>query len=101
MDSPELLDRLWRMLERPIRSARLPVTMSRDSFSLMTIAKVNNVLVIELDRCQYVSRRDGVIVVGKSCNRKTHLSPGVGRVACRIRMSVAFIATAGLVNELM
>ena len=62
----ELIDRERRMVERRIKEARFPTVKSLDSFDFMAIPSLNKTLVLELARCEYVTRRDNVIAVGNS-----------------------------------
>jgi DNA replication protein DnaC len=62
----ELIDRERRMVERRIKEARFPTVKSLDSFDFMAIPSLNKTLVLELARCEYVTRRDNVIAVGNT-----------------------------------
>ena len=68
----ELIDRHHRMVERRIKAGRFPATKSLDTF---------DILVMQLARCEYVSRRENVIAVGNSGTGKTHVALGLGRAA--------------------
>jgi len=57
----EVLDRERRAMERRIRSARFPVTKSLDSFDFTVIPALNKALVLELARCDYISRKENVL----------------------------------------
>ena len=76
----ELIDRHQRMVERRIRAARFPAVKSLDSFDFPAIPSVNKALVMELDRCEYIGRRENVIAVGNSGTGKTHVALGMGLV---------------------
>ena len=80
---------------RPIRSARLLGTMSCNNFCLPAIAWV-----IELNCCQYISRRNNVISGGNSCTGKTLLIPGIVLAACQ-RCVLGIHHHLCLVHELM
>ncbi len=54
---------------------------------------------MELARCEYVQRRENVIVVGNNGTGQTHAA--LGLAACQRGMSVGFTNAAGLVHELM
>ena len=95
----ELIDRHQRMVERRIRAARFPAVKSLDTFDFPVIPSVNKARVMELARCEYVQRRENVIVVGNSGTGKTHVV--LGLVACQRGMSVGFTTAAGMVHELM
>ena len=58
-------------------------------------------MVMELARCEYVQRRENIIVVGNSGTGKTHLTLGLGLAICQRGLSVEFTTAAALVHELM
>src|SRR5271166_47050 len=97
----ELIDRERRMVERRIKEARLPAVKSLDSFDFAAIPSLNNTLVLELARSEYVTRRENVIAVGNSGTGKTHIALGIGLAACQKRLSVGFYTAAALVHELL
>ena len=74
----ELIDRRQRMVERRIRAARFPAVKSLDTFDFTAIPSVNQALVMELARCEYIQRRDNVIAIGNSGAGKTHVALGLG-----------------------
>lgn len=97
----ELIDRERRMVERRIKAARFPAVKSIDSFDFNAIASLNKMLVMELARCDYVSRNENVIAVGNSGTGKTHIALALGLVACQKGLPVGFITASALVHELL
>src|SRR5260370_15997459 len=89
------------MVERRMRRAGFPRVKSRDSFEFAAITSINKTLVLELARCEYVTRRDNVIAVGNSGTGKPHIALGLGRAACQKGLSVGFVTAAALVHELI
>ena len=79
----ELIDRRQRMVQRRIRAARFPAVKSLDTFDFTAIPSVNQALVLELARCEYVQHRENVIAIGNSGTGKTHVALGLGLAACR------------------
>ena len=63
----EMIDRERRMVERRIKAARFPVVKSLDSFDFKVIPSLNKALVLELARCEYIERRENLIVSGAGC----------------------------------
>src|SRR5829696_4123973 len=57
----ELIERERRMVERRIREARFPTVKSLDSFDFAAIPSLNKTLVLELARCEYLTRRENGI----------------------------------------
>ena len=97
----ELIERERRMIERRIKEARFPTVKSLDSFDFTAIPSLNKTLVLELARCEYITRRENAIAVGNSGTGKTHIALGLGLAACQKGLSVGFITAAALVHELI
>ena len=62
---------------------------------------MNQALVMQLARCEYVEHHENVIAIGNSGTGKTHVALGLGLAACQRGLSVGFTTAAALVNELM
>ena len=62
----ELLDRERRATERRIRQAKFPVVKTMDTFDFLAIPSVNKTLVLELARCEFLARRENVLLLGNS-----------------------------------
>ena len=56
---------------------------------------------MELARCEYVDRKENVILLGNSGTGKSHIATGLGLAACQKGLPVLFTAAASLSNELM
>ena len=97
----ELLDRERRAIERRIRQARFPVLKSLDSFEFLAIPSHNKVMVLELARCEFIGRRENVLLLGNSGTGKTHIALALGLAACQHGHRVRFTTAAALVNELI
>ena len=66
MSELELLDRERRATERRIRQAKFPVTKSLDSFDFLAILSLNKAMVLELAQCEFLDRRENVLLLGNS-----------------------------------
>jgi DNA replication protein DnaC len=66
MSELELLERERRASERRIHQARFPVVKSLDSFQFLAIPSLNKTLVLELARCEFLLRRENVLLLGNS-----------------------------------
>ena len=97
----EVTDRHQRMVQRRIRAARFPAAKGLDTFDFSAIPTVNQALVMQLARCEYVERAENVIAIGNSGTGKTHVALGLGLAACQRGLSVGFTTAAALVNELV
>jgi DNA replication protein DnaC len=97
----EVLERKQKAMEKRIRNARFPVIKSLDSFDFPAIATLNKGLVLELARCDYITRKENILALGNSGTGKTHIALGLGLVACQKGHSVRFVTAASLVRELI
>ena len=86
----ELIDRERRLVERRIREAQFPTVKSLDSFDFTALPSLNKMLVTELARGEYITRRENVIALGNSGTGKTHVALGLGLAACQKGLSVGF-----------
>ncbi len=101
MTELELLDRERRATERRIRQAKFPVVKTMDSFDFLAIPTLNKALVLELARCEFLARRENVLLLGNSGTGKTHIALALGLAACQRGHRVRFTTTAALVSELI
>jgi len=97
----ELVDRERRATERRIHQARFPVVKSLDSFQFLAVPSLNKTLVLELARCEFLSRRENVLLLGNSGTGKTHVALALGLAACQRGHRVRFTTAAAMVHELM
>ena len=97
----ELIDRERRMVERRIKQAKFPTTKSLDSFDFKVLPSLNKLQVMELARCDYITRNENIIAVGNSGTGKTHIALGLGLAACQKGLAVGFITASALVHELL
>ena len=97
----ELLDRDRRAIERRIRQAKFPVVKSLDSFEFLAIPSLNKALVLESARCEFLSRKENLLLLGNSGTGKTHIALALGLSACQRGHRVRFTTAAALVSELI
>jgi DNA replication protein DnaC len=97
----ELLDRERRATERRIRQAKFPVTKGLDSFDFLAMPTLNKAMVLELARCEFLIRRENVLLLGNSGTGKTHIALALGLAACQQGHRVRFTTAAALVHELI
>jgi len=97
----ELIDRERRATERRIREAQFPVLKSMESFDFRAQPTLNEPLVRELLRGEYIARRENVLLVGNPGTGKTHLATALGYAACAQGRRVRFTTATGLVTQLL
>ena len=97
----ELLDRERRAADRRLQAARLPVVKTLDTFDFACQPSVNEALVRELMRGQYITDHENVLIVGNSGTGKTHLATALAFSACAQGRKVRFYTVTQLVRQLL
>jgi DNA replication protein DnaC len=97
----ELMERERRAIERRIRQAKFPVVKTMDSFDFLAIPSLNKSMVLELARCEFLTRRENVLLLGNSGTGKSHIALALGLAACQRGHRVRFTTAAALVSELI
>ena len=67
----ELLDREHRATARRLKTARFPTPKSLEGFDFTAAPTVNKPLILELMTCDYIERRENVLLIGGSGTGKT------------------------------
>ena len=70
----ELIDRERRATERRIKEAAFPVLKTIETFDFAAQVSINEPLVRELLRGEYISKRENLLLVGSPGTGKTHLA---------------------------
>jgi DNA replication protein DnaC len=97
----ELLDRETRAAERRLKAARFPVVKTIDTFDFKAQASINEPLIRELLRGDYIKNRENILLIGNSGTGKSHLATALGFAACAQGRKVRFTTVMQLVTELM
>lgn len=97
----ELLERERKAAERRLKSARLPTLKSLDSFDFTARPSVNKVMIAELQRCEFIDRRENVLFVGNPGTGKTHLAIALAAAACAKGYRARFFRVTELVTHLI
>jgi DNA replication protein DnaC len=97
----ELIDRERRATERRIKEAQFPVIKTIDSFDFAAQSSINEPLVRELLRGEYIGKKENILLVGNPGTGKTHLASALGFAACSQGKRVKFTTTTALVTQLL
>jgi len=97
----ELIDRERRATERRIKEAQFPVIKTVESFDFKAMPSLNEPLVRELLRGDYIAKKENLLLVGNPGTGKTHLATALGFAACSQGKRVRFYTTTGLVTQLL
>jgi DNA replication protein DnaC len=97
----EVLRREERAAERRIIAANFPVIKVIDTFDFKAQPSINEPLIRELLRGEYVGRKENILLVGNPGTGKTHLATALAFAACSQGRKVRFYTVMDLVTELM
>ncbi|MEN6641951.1 MAG: IS21-like element helper ATPase IstB [Armatimonadia bacterium] len=97
----EMADRERRVAERRVKAARFPVLKTLDTFDFKAQPALNQELVRQLLRGEYLDKRENVLFIGNSGTGKTHLATALAFAACQQGRSVRFFSATGLVTQLL
>ena len=97
----ELLERERKAAEGRLKDARLPSIKSLESFDFTARPSVNKVLISELARCEFIDRRENVLLVGNPGTGKSHLAIALSAAACARGYRVRFFRVTELVTSLI
>jgi len=96
----EVLQRQEAGQKRRIKNARFPFIKTLDEFNYTRLEHVSKSFVWELAACDYISKRQNIVMIGNPGSGKTHLSIGLGLKACYAGFNVRFYTAVNLANEL-
>lgn len=97
----ELLERERKGTERRIKQAAFPANKSLDDFDFAAAPSLNKKQVFELARCEWLDKKENLILLGNPGCGKSHLAMALGRCACQKGYNVRFLTAAGLINALV
>ncbi len=96
----EVATRQTNALASRIRQANFPVEKDLENFDFSAGSAVNKQKVLELARCEWVTQRSNVCLLGQPGPGKTPLAVALGNAATRHGHKVRFFTAAALVNQL-
>jgi len=97
----ELLERERKATERRLREAGFPVIKTIDLFDFKAIPTLNESLMRELLRGEYLQKNENILLVGNPGTGKTHLATALGHTACTQGKRVRFTSVIALVTQLL
>lgn len=97
----ELDSRMESSQRRKIKSSNFPYIKTIDELDCSRFEHLAEAFIHELAGCDFVSKRQNVVMIGNPGTGKTHLSIALGVKACTQGMNVKFYTAANLSNELI
>jgi DNA replication protein DnaC len=97
----ELESRIESSQKRKTRMASFPYTKTLDEIDPSHFEHISEVFIHQLASCDFVSKRQNIVMIGNPGTGKTHLSIALGVKACMQGMNVKFYTAANLSNELI
>jgi DNA replication protein DnaC len=97
----ELIERERKAAARRLKAARFPAVKTAAEFDFTTSPTINRGLVLELLKCEFLSRKENVLLVGGSGTGKTHLATSIAVEACGQGKRVRFARVTELVTQLL
>lgn len=97
----ELLERERKAAERRLKSAKFPVLKTIDQFDFNAQPTINEALVRELGRGEYILQKENILLLGNPGTGKTHIATALGFSACQRGHRVRFFTATSLVTQLL
>lgn len=97
----ELIDRERRAGERRIKNAKFPLHKTIDQFDFNVQPSINENLVRELLRGDFIEKKENVLLIGNPGTGKTHLATALGLGGCHIGKKVRFFSVTALVTQML
>ncbi|HYF50707.1 MAG TPA: IS21-like element helper ATPase IstB, partial [Planctomycetota bacterium] len=97
----EVLDRERRAAERRLKAAHFPVVKTIDTFDFKAQPSLNEELIRQLLKGEYIDKRENVLLLGSVGTGKTHLASALAFSACAQGRKVRFYSVTGLVTQLL
>ena len=94
----ELDDRQQTAQEKRIKTAKFPIIKTLDEFDTNRLEHISEGCIRELSSCDFIGKRQNVIMVGNPGSGKTHLATALGINACcagfRVRFCTCLLYTS-------
>ncbi len=97
----ELDSRLESTRRKKVKSAGFPYIKTIDELDCGRFEHMQEAFIHELAACDFIAKRQNIVMIGNPGTGKTHLSIALGIKACMQGMNVKFCTAANLANELI
>lgn len=97
----EAASRMESSQKRKINAAKFPYIKTFDELDLNRYEHVSEACFHELSTCDFINKRQNIVMIGNTGRGKTHCSIALGMKACKLGMNVKFYTAANLSNELI
>jgi len=97
----ELETRRENQQKRRIRSAGFPFLKTLDEFDFSRLEHVKEAFIWELASCDYINKKQNVIMIGNPGTGKSHTAIGLGLKAIKEGFNVKFYTAASLATSLV
>jgi DNA replication protein DnaC len=97
----ELIERERKGAARRLKAACLPTIKLISEFDFAAQPTINRLLVLDLMRCDYINKRENVLLIGASGTGKTHVATSLAVEACSQGKRVRFYRVTDLVTQLL
>ena len=88
-------------MDRRIKQAKFGPLKTIDRFDFTAQKSVNESLIRELLRCEFIDNNENVLLIGNSGTGKTHIATAFGFAACCEGYKVRFSGCTALVTQLL
>lgn len=86
---------------RRTKAAKFPYIKTMDELDMSRFEHLDPAFLHQLATCDFVSKRQNIVMIGNSGTGKSHLSIALGLKACLAGMDVRFYTAANLSNQLV
>lgn len=97
----EVEDRFTTKVKRRIKQAGFPKIKTLSMLDYKKVPKLPKKTIKQLETCDFIEKRNNVLLLGDSGGGKTHLAIALGIQACQNNYSVKFYTACHLVNDLL
>ena len=96
----EYISRKRNRLQRLKRAAKFPFEKTLEGFDAAKLNHVPQTVIAELASCDFIDRKENIVMIGNPGTGKSHLSIALGLMACSKEYKVYFTTAANLSNRL-